>query len=229
MFLITLNNLCTDKQRELFYEPALQGRIRGCYAQTEMGHGSDIQNLMTTATYDVASESFIMNMPDIKAYKWWIGDLGVYANHAIVFAQLIIKGKKYGLHGFLVPIRDDDGNLLPGVEAGDIGPKYGFNTKDNGYLCLKNYPIPRRYMLMKYSKVSKSGVFEKRGNERISYATMLIIRAGIPISCHFALSKAITIAVRYSLYRTQFKNSAGQEIPILDYQLQQEKIFPRIA
>ena len=159
MFIITLNNLCTDKQKELFYEPSIQGKIRGCYAQTEMGHGSDIQSLMTTATYDEASESFIMNMPDTMAYKWWIGDLGAYANHAIVFAQLIIKGKKYGLHAFLVPIRDDDGKLLPGVEAGDIGPKYGFNTKDNGYLCLKNYPIPRRYMLMKYSKVSKSGVF----------------------------------------------------------------------
>ena len=106
MFLFTLDNLCTPKQAELFLKPALQGKIKGCYAQTELAHGSDIQNLMTTATYDEESESFIMNMPTPGAFKWWVGDLGVYANHAIVFAQLIIKNKKYGLHSFLVPIRD---------------------------------------------------------------------------------------------------------------------------
>ena len=47
---------------------------------------------------------------------------------------------------------------------GDIGPKYGYNTKDNGYLKFDNYRIPRRNMLMKYTKVSKSGVYQRRGN-----------------------------------------------------------------
>lgn len=27
-------------------------RIMGCYAQTEMGHGSDVAGLETTATFD---------------------------------------------------------------------------------------------------------------------------------------------------------------------------------
>lgn len=56
MFLITLNNLCTDKQAKLFYEKAVKGEILGCYGQTELAHGSDIQNLMTTATYDPEKE-----------------------------------------------------------------------------------------------------------------------------------------------------------------------------
>ena len=47
-----------------------------------------------------------------------MGDLGAYANHAIVFAQLIIKNKKYGLHAFLVPIPDAEGKALEGVEVG---------------------------------------------------------------------------------------------------------------
>lgn len=106
----------------------------------------------------------MLNTPDIGGIKWWIGDLGLYANHAIIFAQLIIKNKKYGLHAFLVPIRDKNHNAFPGVEVGDIGPKYGYNCKDNGYIKFDNYRIKRRYMLMKYSKVSKSGVYERRGN-----------------------------------------------------------------
>lgn len=58
---------------------------------------------------------------------------------------------------------------------------------------------------------------------------MLVTRAIIPISCVRGLAKACTIMTRYSLVRTQFKDDSGREIPIMDYQLQQEKVIPRIA
>ncbi len=58
---------------------------------------------------------------------------------------------------------------------------------------------------------------------------MLIIRSIIPVVCSHGLAKASTILTRYSLVRTQFKDDNGKEIPILDYQLQQDKIIPRIA
>lgn len=58
---------------------------------------------------------------------------------------------------------------------------------------------------------------------------MLMIRAGIPKSCFWGLSVATTIITRYSLLRKQFKNDAGEEIKILDYQLQQDKVIPYIA
>lgn len=60
--------------------------ILGTYAQTEIGHGSDIANLRTTATYDLKTDEFILNTPDISATKWWPGDLGLFANHCVVFA-----------------------------------------------------------------------------------------------------------------------------------------------
>ena len=83
---------------------------------------------------------------------------------------------------------------------------------------------------MRYSKVSKDGSYTRRGNERISYATMLVIRSLIPYVCYLALAKGVTILTRYSLVRKQFKDSStGEEIPILNYQLQQDKVIPRIA
>jgi acyl-CoA oxidase len=57
---------------------------------------------MTTATFDETTDSFIINTPDVRGAKWWIGDLGVFATHACVFAQLVIKQKKYGVHAFIV-------------------------------------------------------------------------------------------------------------------------------
>lgn len=58
---------------------------------------------------------------------------------------------------------------------------------------------------------------------------MLCIRALIPAALNYGFSKACMIITRYSLVRTQFKDGNGKEIPILNYQLQQEKVIPRIA
>lgn len=89
----------------------------------------------------------------------------MFANHACVMAQLVIGKKNYGPHAFIVNIRDmKTHQLLPGVEAGDIGPKFGYNAKDNGFLKLTHVKIPRDNMLSRYTKVHKDGAYEKRGN-----------------------------------------------------------------
>lgn len=221
MFLTTLRNLCDEEQIKTILQPAERREILGCYAQTQLGHGSDVQQLMTTATYNQKNQTFVINTPETKAAKWWIGDLGVFADHAVVLAQLIIKGKRYGIHTFLVPIRDKNHKLYPGIQAGDIGPKIGFNAKDNGYAIFNNYEIPRRNMLMKYQRVSKQGVYSRVGNDKITYASMLKTRAIIPGNIFQSLSKCVVIIIRFSLARRQFKDNKGAEIPILNYQIQQ--------
>jgi acyl-CoA oxidase len=48
-------------------------------------------------------------------------------------------------------------NPLAGVQVGDIGPKIGFHSKDNGYLIFNNVAIPRKAMLRRFVSVSKNG------------------------------------------------------------------------
>lgn len=126
-FIKCLTDQTTPEQKAAFLVPAQQDRIIGCYAQTELSHGSNVRGLETTATWDPSDKTFIIHSPAITSSKWWIGTLGRTANHALVMAQLVIKGKNYGPHTFVVPIRDlETHEPLPGVFVGDIGPKFGY-------------------------------------------------------------------------------------------------------
>lgn len=52
MFIISVDLLGTETQRKDFLEKCYKYEIVGCYAQTEIGHGRDVQSLQTTATFD---------------------------------------------------------------------------------------------------------------------------------------------------------------------------------
>ncbi|KAI5007922.1 hypothetical protein ZWY2020_008970 [Hordeum vulgare] len=73
----------------------------GCYAQTELGHGSNVQGLETTATFDPSTDEFVMHSPTLTSSKWWPGGLGKASTHAVFYARLITEGKDYGIHGFI--------------------------------------------------------------------------------------------------------------------------------
>lgn len=129
-----------------------------------------------------------------------------------------------------MPVRDTKTlETLPGIEVGDIGPKIGFSTKDNGYLIMNNIVIPKRNMLRKFVSVSKKGEIKTKGDPKVSYATMMVIRQTISCFAPKIYAIPITIAGRYSLFRKQFMNSKKEEIAIIDYQTQKDKIITRIA
>ncbi|XP_054989775.1 peroxisomal acyl-coenzyme A oxidase 1 isoform X1 [Sorex araneus] len=231
MFLPTLLHQATAEQQERFFVPAWNLEIIGTYAQTEMGHGTHLRGLETTATYDPETQEFIINSPTVTSIKWWPGGLGKTSNHAIVLAQLITQGKRYGLHAFIVPIREIGTHKpLPGITIGDIGPKFGYDEMDNGYLKMDNYRIPRENMLMKYAQVKPDGTYVKPVSNKLTYGTMVFIRSFLVSAAAQALSKACTIAIRYSAVRHQSEITPGEPEPqILDFQTQQYKLFPLLA
>ncbi|KAG0287350.1 hypothetical protein BGZ96_008702 [Linnemannia gamsii] len=239
MFMPTLASQSTDEQLERFLRPAQRYEIIGCYAQTELGHGSNVQGIETTATYIPETNQFELHTPYLTASKWWIGGLGKAANHAVVMARLITNGKDYGPHALCVPIRSmEDHTLLPGVMAGDIGPKFGYNTTDNGCMWFDHYRVPHISLLAKYSSVKPgSGEYVKPPNAKLSYGTMVLVRASLVGAARHGMAKAVTIATRYSAIRRQFVDkdapkSLGKQIvetPVLDYSTQQYRLFPIIA
>uniref|UniRef100_A0A4W3GHF7 Acyl-coenzyme A oxidase n=1 Tax=Callorhinchus milii TaxID=7868 RepID=A0A4W3GHF7_CALMI len=231
MFLPTILNQATPEQQDRFFMPAWNLQIIGTYAQTEMGHGTFLRGLETTATYDPSTQEFVLNSPTVTSIKWWPGGLGKTSNHAIVLAQLYTQGQCRGLHAFIVPIRKmGTHEPLPGVVVGDIGPKFGYDEVDNGYLKLENVRVPRENMLMRYAKVMPDGMYVKPPSDKLTYGTMVFIRSMIVSDSARALSQACTIAIRYSAVRHQSELKPGAPEPqIIDYQTQQYKLFPFLA
>ena len=64
---------------------ALGLKLIGTYAQTELGHGTFVRGLQTTATYDPDSQQFILHTPTLTATKWWPGGLGKTSTHVVSF------------------------------------------------------------------------------------------------------------------------------------------------
>lgn len=152
MFITTIREQANDEQRA-YWLPKIEGwRIIGAYAQTELGHGSNVRGLELQARYDPRTKEFVLHSPTLTASKWWNGTLGRTANHAIVVAQLLLpdpsgsegsdgtKYVSYGPHPFMVQVRDMKTHLpFDGIVIGDIGPKYGYATMDNAYMLFNNF------------------------------------------------------------------------------------------
>ena len=237
----------TDEQIALYARDIVEMRIIGCFAMTEMGHGSNVGGLETTATYDPRTQEFVIHSPTLTATKWWIGLAGQTATHAAVFARLIIGATDHGVHTFVVPLRDlATGATLPDVLVGDMGSKMGRNGLDNGWIRFQHKRVPRQAMLMRWAKVSPQGHFTPPPSKQVAYNALIGTRVELFATCATVLKKALTIAVRYSLVRRQFprKDSASasasagsspglagalEETKLLDYPTHQAVLFPILA
>ncbi|HYH30604.1 MAG TPA: acyl-CoA dehydrogenase family protein, partial [Pseudonocardia sp.] len=115
--------LGNTEQHARFLPGVMDLSLPGCFAMTETGHGSDVQSVHTTATYDPGTGEFVIDTPTASARKDYIGNAARDGRMAAVFVQLYSGGERHGVHAVLVPLRGDDGEVLPGVEITDDGHK----------------------------------------------------------------------------------------------------------
>jgi acyl-CoA oxidase len=224
--------LGTDRHHAAHLRAIKDLDLLGCFAMTEHGHGSDVQHLRTTATFQ--DGGFVVHTPDAMAQKEYIGNAARDGRMAVVFAQLITGGESRGVHAFLVPIRDDDGKPAPGVSIEDCGPKAGLNGVDNGRLSFDNVRIPREALLNRFGDVDDSGAYSSPiESDGRRFFTMLgtLIRGRVSVggSAGSATKRALALAVRYGEIRRQFSKPGGDEVVILDYLAHQRKLLPALA
>ncbi len=230
-----IENLGTERHHEAYVRPLITLDLLGCFAMTETGHGSDVQSLETTATYDPDTEEFVVNSPTPSSRKDYIGGAAESATVAAVFAQLITKGENHGVHCVVVPIRDGEGNTAPGVTITDCDYKGGLPGVDNGRIMFDQVRVPRENLLNRFADVDPDGTYRSEiENPNRRFFTMLgtLVRGRITVggSAAQAARVALDIAVRYALQRKQFKAAgADHEVPIIDYLVHQRRLFPHLA
>ncbi|XP_051114816.1 acyl-coenzyme A oxidase 2, peroxisomal [Andrographis paniculata] len=234
-------NLGTKKHRDKYFERIDNLEYPGCFAMTELHHGSNVQGIQTVAKFDPITDEFIIDTPNDGAIKWWIGNAAVHGKFATVFAKLLLpthdaKGASdMGVHAFIVPIRDmQTHEPLPGVEIHDCGHKIGLNGVDNGALRFQSVRIPRDNLLNRFGDVARDGKYTSSLptiNKRFAATLGELVggRVGLAYSSVGVLKISVIIAVRYSLLRQQFGPPKQPEISILDYQSQQHKLMPMLA
>jgi acyl-CoA oxidase len=226
--------LGTKAHHDAYLSDLITGKVMGCFAMTETGHGSNVQALGTVATYDATTEEFVITTPDDSSRKDYIGNAARHADLAVVFAQLEIDGKSEGVHAFVVPLRED-GEVLPGIRIEDCGRKLGLNGVDNGRIWFDGVRVPRSALLNQFADVTKEGVYESPiENPNRRFFTMLgtLIQGRVCVGGGGinASKVALAIATRYADRRRQFNaTSEDQEELLLDYGIHQRRLFPLIA
>ncbi|MEW2482911.1 acyl-CoA dehydrogenase [Mycobacterium sp. NPDC049093] len=231
-----IENLGTERHHKAYVRPLIDLDLLGCFAMTETGHGSDVQSLETTATYDPATQEFVIDSPTPTARKDYIGGAAETARVSTVFAQLITPdGEGHGVHCFVVPIRDDEGNDLPGVTTSDCHYKGGLPGVDNGRIVFDHVRVPRENLLNRYADVAPDGTYTSPiENPGRRFFTMLgtLIRGRVTVggSAAAAARVALDIATRYALERRQFEApKSTEEVLIMDYLVHQRRLLPLIA
>ncbi|MDE9365165.1 acyl-CoA dehydrogenase [Luteipulveratus sp. YIM 133132] len=230
-----VSRLGTDRHHAAYLEDIMTGRLLGSFAMTEVGHGSNVQRIETTATYDARTGELVVHSPTPSSVKTYIGNAARDARMAVVFAQLITDAGPHGVHAVLVPVRDEQGGPLPGVVTGDNGYKAGLPGVDNGTFAFDQVRVPRENLLNAFGDIDEDGHYHSAiESENARFFTMLgtLVRGRVCVGggAGSAAKKALAIAIRYGSQRRQFEAPGEeQEVVVLDYLAHQRKLLPRLA
>jgi len=235
LFGSAIHQLGTKKHHDQWLPGVIDLSIPGAFAMTEMGHGSDVAAIGTTATYDPDTEEFVIHTPFRAATKDYLGNAALHGKAATVFAQLITGGVNYGVHCFYVPIRDDEGGMLDGVTSEDDGVKGGLNGIDNGRLAFDHVRVPRFNLLDRYGQVAPDGSYTSDiASPGRRFFTMLgaLVQGRVSLdgAATTGTALALYIALTYAGQRRQFDSGAGtEEVVLLDYGKHQRRLLPLLA
>jgi acyl-CoA oxidase len=246
LFAAAMKEQCSEEQRRYWLPKIASWEIIGAYAQTELGHGSNVRGIECEARWDPATKEFVMHSPTLTASKWWNGTLGRTATHSVVVAQLMLpigklangdtKYESKGPRPFIIEIRDAKTHLPPeSIIVGDINAKYGYAPMDNAYCLFRNHRVPHSALLSRYASVDpNTGVYSRPKNPSSVYGQLTRGRAFIVLNARLVIARAVTVAVRYLAIRRQFReqdanDASSLETPVLDYATVQIRILPLLA
>lgn len=234
LFGSSVHRLGTERHHEPYLRDIGTMALPGCFAMTETGHGSNVRDIETVAALDRDADEWVIHTPSDSGRKDYIGNAALHGRMATVFAQLQIDEERHGVHAFLVPLRSDSGETLPGVRIEDCGHKLGLNGVDNGRIWFDNVRVPRTHLLNRFADVTADGeytspILDPSRRFFTMLGTLVGGRISVAAAALSAAKSGLTIAVRYGAKRRQFGRPGEPEQVLLDYLNHQRRLMPRLA
>ena len=229
----SIRALGSEEQKRKYLADAGSLALPGCFAMTEKGHGLNVRDLQMTATYDAATQEFVIDTPSDDDHKEWIGNAAKHARMATVFAQLVIGEQSRGVHAFLARIRDEtqrDARRSARRQWPQAGPQWcgqRLHLVRQPANSMREPAIPglrglRGRDVLEPDSLVVATVFTMLG-------TLVGGRIAVASGGLSAAKSALTIAVRYGAQRRQFGRKDRAEVPVLDYLSHQRRLLPLVA
>ncbi len=144
MVLPPIHLLGTEEQKQRYLVPGIAGEKVGCLGITEPGAGSDVAGIRTKAIKD--GDEYL-----ISGSKTFITN-GVRADFILLVAKTDPDARHEGITLFLVDLRDEDGNLVPGFEVARKLEKMGMHASDTAELSFEEVRVPAENVLGEIGK-----------------------------------------------------------------------------
>ncbi len=139
MVLPPIHLLGTEDQKKRYLEPGIKGTKIGSLGITEPGAGSDVAGIRTTAIRD--GDEYVIN-----GSKTFITN-GPRADFIVLVTKTDPSARHEGMTLFIVDLRDDEGNHVPGFSISARLEKMGMHASDTGELSFEDVRVPAENML----------------------------------------------------------------------------------
>jgi alkylation response protein AidB-like acyl-CoA dehydrogenase len=154
--------LGSDELKLKYLPPSLAGEKISCLGITEPGAGSDVASIRTTALRD--GDEYVIN-----GAKTFITN-GARADYIVLVTKTDPDKGHDGITLFVVDLRDEDGNLVPGFTVSAELEKMGMHASDTGELAFEDVRVPAENMLGEEGKGFYHISWELQGERLVAAA-----------------------------------------------------------
>ncbi len=144
MVLPPIHLLGTEEQKQRYLTAGIKGEKIGCLGITEPGAGSDVAGIRTTALRD--GDEYVIN-----GSKTFITN-GPRADFIVLVAKTDPDAGHDGITLFIVDLRDEDGEHVPGFSVSRELEKMGMHSSDTGELAFEDVRVPADNVLGEIGK-----------------------------------------------------------------------------
>jgi alkylation response protein AidB-like acyl-CoA dehydrogenase len=179
MVLPPIDLLGSEHLKQRYLVPGIRGEKIGCLGITEPGAGSDVAGIRTTARRD--GDEYVIN-----GAKTFITN-GPRADFIVLVTKTDPDAGHDGITLFVVDLKDEDGNHVPGFSVSRRLEKMGMHSSDTGELAFEDVRVPAENVLGEVGKGFYHISWELQGER-------MVTAAGCVASCERMFERTLEYA-----------------------------------